>query len=638
MKVARVLPLIALLPLAIASGSRGPVAPIAAPNDNRLPAGTLKNGILTLSLEARPARWYPHGDSLTGKALPAFAEEGKDPVAPGPLVRAPAGTEIRATILNSLPDTLVFTIPRTIGGAMTGLDSTIIGPGDQALVVIRARVPGNYFYRARHNDRVSRLLHVTGTLAGAIVVDAPGARPNDDRVFVLTVAADSATDSRIPVGTNVVMAINGRSWPHTERLTATIGDSVRWRVINASQDVHPMHLHGFYFRVDASSALSPAPTVQAEPGRMVVTERMPPFSTMTLTWTPEKIGNWLFHCHFQLHLLPPVPLDVAPDRPLAVRQQGAPHDHANHAMTGMSGLVMSVAVAPKPGDAQPAMDAAGRRQVRLVAIEDPGFPDTAPSMRFILEEGAERRDAGVGFSPPLDLVRGEPVAITVVNRLATSTSVHWHGMELDSYYDGVAGVSGVGTRLAPMIAPRDSFTALFTPPRAGTFIYHSHVDEPRTHRAGMLGAMIVRNAGDARDDDHTFFLKASLTGSVRAPIDVNGQPNPDTVFLRAGRPTRFRLIGLTLVNPNAVVMLTARADGTIATPPDALIQRWTPIAKDGADLPGRLRVERAATQTVSMGETYDMEVAPRRPGSLRLEVRAGTPAGALLARVPIVIR
>jgi FtsP/CotA-like multicopper oxidase with cupredoxin domain len=476
-------------------------------------------------------------------------------------------------------------------------------------------------------------------LAGAIVVDSLGARPDADRVFVLSVAADSATNAGIPVGTNLVMAINGRSWPATERLTATVGDSVHWRIINASQDPHPMHLHGFYFRVDASSALSASPTVQAAPGRMVVTERMPAFSTMSITWTPERAGNWLFHCHFQLHLVPPGPLNIAAEKHLAVRQQAAPDDHANHAMIGMAGLVMSVAVAPRRGDREAAMpDASGRRRLRLVAIQDPNFPDSSPSMRFVLHEGTHRREAGVGFSPPLDLVRGQPVAITVVNQLTTPTAVHWHGMELDSYYDGVAGLSGAGTRLAPIIAPRDSFTALFTPPRAGTFIYHSHVDEPRTHRAGMLGAMIVRNRGDTRDDEHTFFLKASRTVGAIPAIDVNGQANPDTAFIRAGRATRFRIIGLTLTNPNAVVMLTARADSTMATPPDALIQRWTPVAKDGADLPAVLRVQRPATQTVSMGETYDVEVGPQPPGSLRLEVRAGTPAGNLLARVPIVVR
>jgi FtsP/CotA-like multicopper oxidase with cupredoxin domain len=45
------------------------------------------------------------------------------------------------------------------------------------------------------------------------------------------------------------LTINGKAWPHTERLTMTQGDSARFRVINAVALNHPMHLHGFYYRI-----------------------------------------------------------------------------------------------------------------------------------------------------------------------------------------------------------------------------------------------------------------------------------------------------------------------------------------------------------------------------------------------------
>ena len=58
---------------------------------------------------------------------------------------------------------------------------------------------------------------------------------------------DSTSGTGLGRGT---MAINGRSWPHTERLDFAQGDSVHWRVVNLTGVDHPMHLHGFYFRVD----------------------------------------------------------------------------------------------------------------------------------------------------------------------------------------------------------------------------------------------------------------------------------------------------------------------------------------------------------------------------------------------------
>ena len=110
--------------------------PVAAPNDNRTPAGTLRDGVLTISLEATLAMWHPDGDSLPGMPVEAFAESGKQPSAPGPLVRVPAGTEIRVSVRNALErDTLTFYVPaqnrgRGAGGA--ALDSVVLAPGEVA--------------------------------------------------------------------------------------------------------------------------------------------------------------------------------------------------------------------------------------------------------------------------------------------------------------------------------------------------------------------------------------------------------------------------------------------------------------------------------------------------------------------------
>ena len=81
------------------------------------------------------------------------------------------------------------------------------------------------------------------------------------------------------------------------------------------------------------------------PGSMVVTERMPAFTTMTMTWSPERAGNWLFHCHFAFHLLPPAILEKASLRAL-VPPADEHAQHANHAMSAMSGIVMGIKVVP----------------------------------------------------------------------------------------------------------------------------------------------------------------------------------------------------------------------------------------------------------------------------------------------------
>ncbi|MBC7842881.1 MAG: multicopper oxidase domain-containing protein [Gemmatimonadaceae bacterium] len=626
--------------------------PVARPNDNTHPAGMLREGILTLDLEARRTRWNPDGDSLPGLDVEAFAEVGHAPSAPGPLVRVPVGTEMRFRVRNTLAaDTLTFHVPSRIaalaaarGSAAPGTDSLVLAPGASGELRIRATRPGSYLYHANGRTALDRVLRLRGLLAGAIIVDPAGAPPPRDRVLVLLDVVDSLNTYDVPLTRREVMAVNGRSWPHTERLTHTVGDTVRWRVLNASPAVHPMHLHGFYFRVDEFDGAPAAVQASLIPGRMAVTERMAPFTSMQLTWVPERAGNWLFHCHFQAH--------AAPHRPLGMISSQTMTKHEDHARTGMGGLVMGVLVRPRPGERSlPVTSRTGaagtgtgvtpdapRRALRLVAVRDSGFPDSLPSLHFRLEERATGRQATAhpGFSPTIELARGEPVSISVVNQLGEALSVHWHGIELESYFDGVAGFSGSRSRLAPLIALRDSFEARFTPPRSGTFIYHSHVDEVRQHRAGLVGALIVRDApiGSAPIDEHLFFIK-SARGSVDAfPMEINGDVDPDTLVLQVGRPYRFRFISLSVTSPNATVFLTARPDSSLANLRDTMLVRWRPLAKDGADLPESQRTLQPATQVVAIGETHDVEFVPLRRGALRLEVRPPS-LGRLTVRVPI---
>ena len=638
-------PLAIMLLFADRPGSWHTEVQVADPNGNTAPAGVLRDGVLTVELDAQTVIWRPNGDSLPGMTLPAFAEMGKRPSVPGPLLRVPQGTEIRASVHNSLADeTLTLHVSAMVRGAdyeQPG-DSVIVPPGTTRELRFRVSAPGNYFYRGTTESPYSVRAGMRGLLVGALIVDAANdVRPHRDRIFVITMSPDSIAAAPATTPGFATFAINGRSWPHTERIAATEGDTLHWRVINTSNDIHPMHLHGFYYRVDTLVGPRNGTQGQGASGRMVVTERMAPFTAMSLTWIAERPGNWLFHCHFQLHLVPdsarPQGIELAG---AAAESQHEMSDTANHALTGMAGLVLGINVAPRTGlraRAEPVRD--GRR-LRLVAVKDPGFPDSAPSMRFILEEpgaATPRLESRPGFSPTISLTRGEPVSITVVNRLTERTAVHWHGIELQSYYDGVAGFSGAGTHLAPTIAPGDSFVARFTPPRSGTFMYHSHVDDVRQHSAGLVGPLIVRDApGRPAEDEAIFFLKGTRDWRVSPnPLEINGTLDPDTVVARVGRPVRFRFISLAMVNPNATVWLTARPDSSFPNIRDTMVVNWRLVAKDGADVPESARTMRLARQIIAMGETYDFEFVPRERGNLRVEVRSAGARGRLLVRAPV---
>ncbi|HEX9106499.1 MAG TPA: multicopper oxidase domain-containing protein [Longimicrobiales bacterium] len=624
-----VLPLLALLPSATPLPGTLPARalPEVLANPNLERAGVLRDGVLTVALEAKKTRWHMDGTRSPPTIISAFSEAGRPPVAPGPLLRVPVGTELHISVRNSLQVPLRFLVPASLAGGpneIRAVDSVVVAAGEVGTLRVRAAVPGNYVYRATTVPPGPDVpADIGGLLAGGVVVDGPGPTPRD-RVFVILETNLSKQDGQLVGNTGrFIYTINGLSWPRTERIRASVGDSLHWRVINASADRHPMHLHGFYYRVDAlSGALPDGPAPGA--GQMVVTQLLTGLGGMTLTWSPDRPGNWLFHCHLGLHVMPDS-ASAAPDDP--------------H-MRGMAGLVIGTLVRGRAEKSLAAPSAPARR-LRLVAVAPPGGTAQEPRMRFVLEEDGRRIDTGTHISPELDLTRGRPVAVTIVNHLDEPTSIHWHGIEIQaSYMDGVPGFSGEGRQLTPAIAPGDSFVARFTPTRSGTFMYHAHVDDVREQDAGLLGALVVGEPGAAPSpDDHVFFLKSARLDQ-QLPVEINGRSDPDTVVLHAGRPARLRLLNLSNhhLSEFPVVLLTSAAD-TGAEHAESSLMRWQPLAKDGFDLPATARTPGPARHIVAIGETYDVEYTPLQAGVLYLQYRLALPGsprpGRLLIRVPI---
>ncbi|MBA3672421.1 MAG: multicopper oxidase domain-containing protein, partial [Gemmatimonadaceae bacterium] len=227
--------------------------------------------------------------------------------------------------------------------------------------------------------------------------------------------------------------------------------------------------------------------------------------------------------------------------------------------------------------------------------------------------------------------------ITVVNRLAESTALHWHGIELESSSDGVPGWTGgpggggAGGRRSPAVAPNDSFAAVMTPPRAGTFIYHSHALTTSQVGDGLYGPLIVLDSGEVYDParEVTWIVGGRERGDGdRAFLLLNGERAPAPLSLVVGRRYLVRLINITESNTADVTLL--EGEGADASP-----VVWRPLAKDAIPLSGARASVRPARLRTSVGETYDFEMVPPRPGVWRLEVRNG---GDLMVRQQVLVR
>lgn len=189
--------------------------------------------------------------------------------------------------------------------------------------------------------------------------------------------------------------------------------------------------------------------------------------------------------------------------------------------------------------------------------------------------------------------------------------IHWHGLEVDSYFDGVPGFSGAPSRLAPVIQPGDSFVVTMTPPRAGTFMYHIHSEQFDELNSGLYGPLIVLEAGQdwTPDKDHLFVLSNGGPGDSHSTIFVNGSAMPEAIEMQRGVPQRLRFMSIPANAEFSVRLL----DG------DQPVS-WRQIARDGADFSADRIVESRALTRVDVGITKDFQFTPDKPGELILEV------------------
>ena len=155
----------------------------------------------------------------------------------------------------------------------------------------------------------------------------------------------------------------------------------------------------------------------------------------------------------------------------------------------------------------------------------------------------------------LRLRQGIRLRVTVENRLAEETTVHWHGLRVPNAMDGVPHLT------QRPIAPGETYVYEFDAPDAGTYWYHPHMRGIEQVGRGLHGPLIVeepeplhvdrdltwvlddwRLMADAQiSDDFGNRHDISHNGRVGNTVTVNGHI-VETVEVKAGERVRLRLI------------------------------------------------------------------------------------------------
>jgi manganese oxidase len=213
--------------------------------------------------------------------------------------------------------------------------------------------------------------------------------------------------------------------------------------------------------------------------------------------------------------------------------------------------------------------------------------------------------------PTLEAVEGDRVRIYVTNRLPEGTSVHWHGIDLPSGYDGVAGLN------QPAIAPGETYVYEFTLKQHGTHMYHPHADELTQIAFGMMGLFIIHpRDGDAVpvDRDYAFLLHnwALHPGTWRPDPSVlqdfdlwtfNSKAFPaiEHLVMRTGERLRIRIGNLSMWNH----------------PIHLHSNPFWVTGSDGARWP-QAQWRREVTEIVGVGQMRDLEFVATEPGDWAL--------------------
>lgn len=103
--------------------------------------------------------------------------------------------------------------------------------------------------------------------------------------------------------------------------------------------------------------------------------------------------------------------------------------------------------------------------------------------------------------PTLRFTEGDSAVIHVTNAMDVETSVHWHGLLLPNFQDGVPYLT------TPPIKPGGTLTYHFPLKHAGTYWYHSHT--MLQEQSGVYGSIVIEPKEHAQDYDSDLVLVVS---------------------------------------------------------------------------------------------------------------------------------
>jgi hypothetical protein len=184
-----------------------------------------------------------------------------------------------------------------------GLTQPYIKPGETAKYEWTLRQHGTFMFHSHHDEMTQMGLGQIGMFIIHPRHPAPEYQVNRDFAILLSewaITPGTARPNTVEMTDFNIFTMNGKAFPSTGPLVCKTGDKVRIRLGNlGATDHHPLHIHGYYFRITATdgediplSAQWPETTVLVAVGQ-----------TRTIEFIADAPGDWAFHCHMTHHVM-----------------------------------------------------------------------------------------------------------------------------------------------------------------------------------------------------------------------------------------------------------------------------------------------------------------------------------------------
>jgi len=274
------------------------------------PVVTLNGSTLPWKMNGGVKEFHLIAEPVKREFAPGFVVNcwGYNGSSPGPTIEVVEGDRIRIFVTNKLPEHTTIhwhgvLLPNGMDG-VGGLVQPQIPPGKTYVYEWTVRSNGTHMYHPHADEMVQMAMGMMGLFI--IHPKNPSFRRVDRDFAFLVNGWDIDPGTYTPNTATMlefnIWTFNSRVFPGIDPLVVRKGDRVRVRVGNLSMTSHPIHLHGYEFKVTGTDGGWIPESAQWPE----VTTDVPVGGMRSFEFVANEPGDWALHCHKSHHTMGPM--------------------------------------------------------------------------------------------------------------------------------------------------------------------------------------------------------------------------------------------------------------------------------------------------------------------------------------------